>query len=64
MRDHGGYDHQKQTYRIITMLERRYRQFPGLNLTYEVRLSNTTPTMTLSMPEITNRINGAHLSVS
>ena len=37
MRDHGGYDHQKQTYRIITMLERRYRQFPGLNLTYEVR---------------------------
>ena len=37
MRDHGGYDHQKQTYRIITELERRYRHFPGLNLTYEVR---------------------------
>ena len=37
MRDHGGYDHQKQTYRIITQLERRYLEFPGLNLTYEVR---------------------------
>jgi dGTPase len=37
MRDYGGYDHQKQTYRIITELERRYAEFPGLNLTYEVR---------------------------
>ena len=37
MRDHGGYDHQKQTYRIITKLERRYADFPGFNLTYEVR---------------------------
>jgi len=37
MRDHGGYDHQKQTYRMITELERRYPDHPGLNLTYEVR---------------------------
>ncbi|MDE0632875.1 MAG: deoxyguanosinetriphosphate triphosphohydrolase [Caldilineaceae bacterium] len=37
MRGHGGYDHQKQTYRIITRLERRYPEHPGLNLTYEVR---------------------------
>ncbi len=37
MRHHGGYDHQKQTYRIITDLERRYHDHPGLNLTYEVR---------------------------
>ena len=37
MAAHGGYDHQKQTYRIITALERRYPQHPGLNLTYEVR---------------------------
>lgn len=37
MRDHGGFDHQKQTYRIITELERRYPDHPGLNLTYEVR---------------------------
>ncbi len=37
MAQHGGYDHQKQTYRIITHLEQRYPDFPGLNLTYEVR---------------------------
>ena len=37
MQGHGGYDHQKQTYRIITELERRYPEHPGLNLTYEVR---------------------------
>lgn len=37
MADHGGYDHQKQTYRILTELERRYPDYPGLNLTYEVR---------------------------
>lgn len=36
MRDHGGYDHQRQTYRILTDLERRYPEHPGLNLTYEV----------------------------
>jgi dGTPase len=37
MRDHGGYDHQRQTYRILTELEHRYPDHPGLNLTYEVR---------------------------
>ena len=37
MQDNGGYDHQKQTYRILTELERRYPEHPGLNLTYEVR---------------------------
>jgi dGTPase len=36
MRDHGGYDHQRQTYRILTELEQRYPAHPGLNLTYEV----------------------------
>lgn len=36
MKDHGGYDHQKQTYRILTELEQRYPDHPGLNLTYEV----------------------------
>jgi len=32
---HGGFDHQRQTYRILTELERRYPEHPGLNLTYE-----------------------------
>ncbi len=37
MRNYGGYDHQRQTYRILTVLEHRYPDHPGLNLTYEVR---------------------------
>ncbi|MBX3009914.1 MAG: deoxyguanosinetriphosphate triphosphohydrolase [Caldilineaceae bacterium] len=37
MRAYGGYDHQKQTYRILTELEQRYPEHPGLNVTYEVR---------------------------
>ncbi len=37
MRDHGGFDHNKQSLRIVTKLERRYPDFPGLNLTWEVR---------------------------
>jgi dGTPase len=36
MASHGGYDHQRQTYRILTSLERKYPNHPGLNLTYEV----------------------------
>ncbi|NMC12356.1 MAG: deoxyguanosinetriphosphate triphosphohydrolase [Chloroflexi bacterium] len=37
MRDNGGFDHNKQSLRIVTKLEKRYPQFPGLNLTWEVR---------------------------
>ncbi|MEZ4560786.1 MAG: dNTP triphosphohydrolase, partial [Caldilineaceae bacterium] len=37
MQDHGGFDHQRQTYRILTELEHRYPEYAGLNLTYEVR---------------------------
>ena len=36
MQAHGGFDHQRQTYRILTELEHRYPDHPGLNLTYEV----------------------------
>jgi dGTPase len=37
MKDHGGFDHNQQSYRIVTELEKRYPEFPGLNLTWEVR---------------------------
>jgi len=37
MQAHGGYDHNKQSLRIVTKLERRYADWPGLNLTWEVR---------------------------
>ena len=37
MKDYGGFDHNKQSLRIVTVLERRYPDFPGLNLTWELR---------------------------
>ncbi len=32
----GGFDHNKQSFRIVTKLEKRYPDFPGLNLSWEV----------------------------
>ena len=37
MKDHGGFDHNKQSLRIVTKLENRFIDFPGLNLTWETR---------------------------
>ena len=37
MKDYGGFDHNKQSLRIVTKLEQRFPDFPGLNLTWEVR---------------------------
>lgn len=36
MRDHGGFEHNKQSFRIVTQLENRFPDFQGLNLTWEV----------------------------
>lgn len=36
MQAHGGFDHNAQSVRIVTLLERRYPEFAGLNLTWEV----------------------------
>ena len=35
LRDHGGFDHNAQTLRIVTELERRYPDYDGLNLSWE-----------------------------
>ncbi len=37
MADHGGFDHNRQSLRIVERLEERYPSWPGLNLTWEVR---------------------------
>jgi dGTPase len=37
MSEHGGFEHNRQTLRILEVLEGRYPDFPGLNLTWEVR---------------------------
>ena len=35
MADYGGFDHNVQSFRVITELEVRYPKFPGLNLSWE-----------------------------
>jgi len=37
MQGHGGFNHNTQSYRVVTELEKRYPDFRGLNLTYETR---------------------------
>lgn len=37
MTEYGGFDHNRQALRIVEKLERRYPDWPGLNLTYELR---------------------------
>jgi len=37
MKEHGGFDHNKQSLRIVTMLDNRFPDFPGLNLSWETR---------------------------
>ncbi len=37
MRDHGGFEHNLQSLRIVDQLEEKYAEFDGLNLTFETR---------------------------
>lgn len=37
MRDYGGFEHNLQSLRVVDVLEERYAEFDGLNLTFETR---------------------------
>ena len=37
MREHGGFEHNLQSLRVVDELEAKYASFPGLNLTFETR---------------------------
>ncbi|MEW6358808.1 MAG: deoxyguanosinetriphosphate triphosphohydrolase [Planctomycetota bacterium] len=39
MKDHGGFEHNRQGLRVVDLLEVRYPEFRGLNLSHEVRES-------------------------
>lgn len=46
MADHGGFEHNSHGLRVVDYLEHIYPDFPGLNLTYEVRegiIKHSTP---------------------
>ncbi|NBW52888.1 MAG: deoxyguanosinetriphosphate triphosphohydrolase, partial [Betaproteobacteria bacterium] len=37
MKDYGGFEHNLQSLRVVDLLEQRYAEFDGLNLTFETR---------------------------
>lgn len=37
MKKHGGFEHNRQSLRVVESIEQKYPAFPGLNLTWEVR---------------------------
>ena len=37
MKDYGGFEHNLQSLRVVDLLEAKYADFPGLNLTFETR---------------------------
>src|SRR5581483_4257572 len=37
MREHGGFEHNLKSLRVVDVLEQRYAEFDGLNLTFETR---------------------------
>ncbi len=37
MADHGGFEHNLQSLRVVDALEHRYPQYDGLNLSFETR---------------------------
>jgi len=42
LKDHGGFSHNRQALRIAEIIEQRYPEFPGLNLSYEVLAGQQT----------------------
>ncbi|MCP4134661.1 MAG: deoxyguanosinetriphosphate triphosphohydrolase [bacterium] len=37
LREHGGFEHNRQSLRVVEVLEKRYNNFDGLNLSWETR---------------------------
>lgn len=51
MKDYGGFEHNRQSFRIVTFLEDRYPEFPGLNLTVEVLEGMTKHATEYDLPQ-------------
>jgi dGTPase len=51
MKGHGGFEHNQHSLRIVEGLEQKYPDFPGLNLTWEVREGLAKHQTTYDHPE-------------
>jgi dGTPase len=52
MADYGGFEHNAQGLRVVEKLETRYPEFPGLNLTWEVREGLIKHTTSYDAPDV------------
>jgi dGTPase len=52
MRDHGGFEHNRHGLRIVDVLEYRYADFPGLNLSWEVLEAQAMHSKCRDAPEV------------
>jgi dGTPase len=52
MKEHGGFEHNRHGLRIVTELEYRYANFPGLNLSFEVLEAQAMHSTSKDAPEI------------
>jgi dGTPase len=58
MRDHGGYEHNRHGLRLVELLEYRYPDFPGLNLSWEVLESQARHSKRPEAPEVRGYLDG------
>ena len=58
MENYGGFEHNLQSLRVVDLLEEKYAEFPGLNLTFETRegiLKHCSPKKATEMGEVGER---------
>ena len=63
MKNYGGFDHNAQALRVITLLEHRYADFQGLNLTWETlegTVKHNGPVLTDPLPQATAEYIASH----
>ncbi len=62
MQEHGGFEHNRQSLRVVELLEAVYPAFPGLNLTFEVleglrkRNKETPPSLEAQIADLADEI--------
>ncbi len=56
MKDHGGFEHNRHGLRIVEVLEYRYADFPGLNLSWEVLEAMAHHSKRRDAPEVQEHI--------
>ncbi len=54
LNDKGGFEHNRQSFRIVDHLEKRYARFDGLNLTWETREGIIKHTTSYDHPDVSD----------